>query len=405
VSPADASQEASLDHVDEAGVNGAAGVDPAADSDTVVGSVVGGNGKPGFLSDVIVELGFLDATVVEEAEEEARQLGRSLPQVLLDRGELTEEQLARSIAARNGLDYVDLNEFEVDLGAAELIDTSAARRYKAVPIAFDPTGELVIAIADPVDALAVMDIAVITKSKVRTVVASASAIEAVIACVPEGAPRPPTTDESLPREDPGEDEGATRVARPDGAEQRGGDVASPVEVPQLEDDAIGHAGKQARSGAVEAIGPHRLQERIIQLVESALDGAAESEVSTLEAELTKAQQGRGILEAELTKAQQGLGSLEAELDAERQAREALEEELDAERQAREAVEEELERERESRSTETKALMVEREEWVRERDELERGIRERVAVASEKSAELERLLTDLQAETTRADHRS
>ena len=98
-------------------------------------------------------------------------------------------------------------------------------------------------------------------------------------------------------------------------------------------------------------------------MESALDGAAGSEVGTLEAELTK------------------------------------------ERQARAALEAELERERESRSSETKALMVEREEWARERDELERGIRERVAVASQKSAKLARYLAELQAETTRGDHRS
>jgi hypothetical protein len=373
VSPVDSSQEVSPDHVDDAGVNGARGVDPAAGSEGVAGSVAGANRKPGFLSDVIVELGFADATAVEEAEQEARELGRSLTQVLLDQGELTEEQLARSIAARNGLDYVDLNGFDVDLGAAELIDASAARRYKAVPIAFDRTGELVLAIADPVDALAVSDIAVITKSKVRTAVASGSAIEAVIACLPETAPRP-ATDESLPQDDPREHENASRVAPPDGAEPTCEDVAAPVEAPKPDVDAIGDARNRARSGADEAVSSSRLQERIIQLVESALDGAAESEVGSLEAELTREQQRRGILEAE----------------------------LDAERQAREALEAELKREREARSRETKALMVEREEWTRERDELEHGIRERVAAASQKSAELERLLTELQAETKRVD---
>ena len=362
MSPVDSSQEASPDHVDEAGVNGTGGVDPAADCDSAAGSVAGANGKRRFLSDVIVELGFADATVVEEAEQEARQLGRSLTQVLLDQGELTEEQLARSIAARHGLDYVDLNGFDVDLGAAELIDASAARQYKAVPIAFDPTGELVVAIADPVDALAVCDMAAITKSKVRTVVAGGSAIDALIACLPEAAPRPPAADESLSQDDPREHEDASRVASADGADPTGEEVARPVEAPQP-DDAIGDARKQARSSADEAMGSSRLQERIIQLVESALDGAAGSEVGTLEAELTK------------------------------------------ERQARAALEAELERERESRSSETKALMVDREEWARERDELERGIRERVAVASQKSAKLARLLAELQAETTRGDHRS
>jgi hypothetical protein len=404
VSPVDSSQEAAPEQIDEAGVNGARGVDSAADSDSVAGSVAGANGKPGFLSDVIIELGFADATVVEEAEQEARQLGRSLTQVLLDQGELTEEQLARSIAARNGLDYVDLSGFDVDLGAAELIDASAARRYKAVPIAFDPTGELVVAIADPVDGLAVSDIAAITKSKVRTVVAGGSAIDALIARLPEAAPRPPATDEPRSQDDPREHDDASRVPSADGAEPTGEDVARPVEAPQP-DDAIRDARKQARSSADEAIGSSRLQERIIRLVESALDGAAESEVGTLDAELDAERQARHALEAELDAERQARHLLDAELIKERQARDALEAELDAERQARDALEAELERERESRSRETNALMVEREEWARERDELERGIRERVAVASQKSAKLARLLAELQAETTRADQRS
>jgi hypothetical protein len=60
-------------------------------------------------------------------------------------------------------------------------------------------------------------------------------------------------------------------------------------------------------------------------------------------------------------------------------------------------------------------MVEREEWTRKREELERertesvelerGMRELVAAASKKSAELDRLLAELRATTTRADHRS
>src|SRR5262245_13043934 len=121
VSRVDSSKAAPPDHVEEADVDVAEGM-------------AGANGRAAFLSDVIVELGFADAAVVETAEQEARELGRSVTQVLLDKGQLTDEQLARSIAARNGFDYVDLNGYDVDLGAAELIDASAARRYKAVPI-------------------------------------------------------------------------------------------------------------------------------------------------------------------------------------------------------------------------------------------------------------------------------
>jgi MshEN domain len=390
------STETSID-----GVAGADGVvEAAAATDRVAGPVAGSNRQPRFLSDVIVALGFADAGAVEQAEQEARERGRSLTDVLLDKGELTEEQLAQSIGVRSGLDYVDLDEFDIDLGAAELIDPSAARRYCAVPIAFNGAGELVVAIADPVDALAVSDIAVITKSKVRTVVAGRSAIGAVIECLPKAAPHPPAIDEALPQTDRREQD-ATPVAPPDEAEGTGQDVAGPMEAAQPNADVIGDALERARSGAADTIASPRLQERIIQLVESALDGAAQSEVGVLEAELTRQQEARGILEAELATERQDRGALEAELTREQEARGILEAEL--------------ERERESRSSEREASMVEREEWTRKLEELERertesvelerGMRERIAAASQKSAELDRLLAELTATTTRADHHS
>ena len=82
-------------------------------------------GRSGFLSDVIVELGFASADAVEEAVREARS-GSTVAQVLVENGSITEVQLARATAERYGLAYIDLNDFEVDRSAAALIRPSAA---------------------------------------------------------------------------------------------------------------------------------------------------------------------------------------------------------------------------------------------------------------------------------------
>jgi hypothetical protein len=126
---------------------------------------------------------------VERAVEGAREPGQTVALILLESGAIDEDQLSRAVAERHGLDHVDLEQFEVDPEAAALISRSAALRYRALPIAFAADGAVIVAIEDPVDALAINDTAEMTRSEVRTVVASGSAIEALIErlpCLDEG---------------------------------------------------------------------------------------------------------------------------------------------------------------------------------------------------------------------------
>jgi hypothetical protein len=147
------------------------------------------NGRPGFLSDVIIEMGFADRELVDEVVDQSRLVGKVAEEILVENGNITEEQLARAIAERNGLPFVDLSTFAVDEGAQGLVGVDTAVRYRAVPIAFDADDALVVALADPLDALAVSDIGVITKSEVRTAVATDSGIGDLLADMPTRAPR------------------------------------------------------------------------------------------------------------------------------------------------------------------------------------------------------------------------
>ena len=89
-------------------------------------------------------------------------------------------QLAQALAERNGLDHVDLNVFEADMGAANLIEASKARRYRAILIAFSGERTLLVATADPANVLALDDIAMATGYEVRRAVASADDIAALV---------------------------------------------------------------------------------------------------------------------------------------------------------------------------------------------------------------------------------
>jgi type IV pilus assembly protein PilB len=138
----------------------------------------GGSGR--FLTDVLVELGYVDRQRVTRAIEEARGVGVAPERVLLEQHAITAQQLSHAIAERYGLDHVDLTVFKVDMGAANLLSASAARRYGAVPIAFVDDHTVLVAIADPANVLAVDDIAMLTRLDVRLAVASAEDIAELI---------------------------------------------------------------------------------------------------------------------------------------------------------------------------------------------------------------------------------
>jgi type IV pilus assembly protein PilB len=133
-----------------------------------------------FLTDVIVDMGFASRGQVEEAVESSRGLGTTPERVLLDAGALTHDGLARALAERYGLDHLDLGAFSVDMSAANLVTTTAAKRYQAVPVAFADKRTLLVAMADPSNVLAVDDIAIMTGYEVRVAVAPPDDIAGLI---------------------------------------------------------------------------------------------------------------------------------------------------------------------------------------------------------------------------------
>jgi type IV pilus assembly protein PilB len=132
-----------------------------------------GDGRPvRLIGDVVVDLGFATREKVEEAVEIARAQRKPTGQVLVEQGILRHDQLARVVAERYGLDYIDLSVYELDMGAVNLIDMEAIRRYQAVPVGFLEDGTLLLAMADPTNVLTIDDIAMMTGRRVRSASAS-----------------------------------------------------------------------------------------------------------------------------------------------------------------------------------------------------------------------------------------
>src|SRR5581483_5133487 len=131
------------------------------------------------LGTLLLERGLVTEEQLATALEEQRQSRKSLGRVLIDAGIVSEGDLVSTLAARIGLEFVDLLDFSIDASAVGLISDSLARRFQAVPIAWEDN-KLVVAMADPSNVVAIDDIRTITGAEVRTVVATRGAILEVI---------------------------------------------------------------------------------------------------------------------------------------------------------------------------------------------------------------------------------
>ncbi|MCW2646157.1 MAG: type pilus assembly protein PilB [Pseudonocardiales bacterium] len=113
----------------------------------------------------------LSAAVLDEAVRTAHETGRQLNDVLIDQRVITEIELAEALAEAHGIKSVDLHGYPIDLAAAAKIPMPLSRRHRVLGIAIDDE-EIVVAIGDPGDVLALDDVRAATGLIVRPVVAA-----------------------------------------------------------------------------------------------------------------------------------------------------------------------------------------------------------------------------------------
>jgi type IV pilus assembly protein PilB len=134
----------------------------------------------GFVTDVLVDLGFVAEERARQAIEEARTVGMPPEALLLQQGAINGDHLSRAIAERYGLDHIDLTVYQVDMAAANLVTVNTARRYRAIPVGFVDKQTVLVAMSDPSNVLAVDDIQIATGLDCRVTVAAEEDIEALV---------------------------------------------------------------------------------------------------------------------------------------------------------------------------------------------------------------------------------
>jgi hypothetical protein len=167
------------------------------------------------LGTLIFRAGLIAPQQLEDALAEGLRSGKRLGEVLLSRGWLSEEDLARLLAGQKGLPYADLEKVAIDRELARAMSFDDARSAMALPVVTE-FGLPVVAMADP-DEAAMDRLRALLGPEVRFVVAAPSVLTRLIDEVLGGAPAPgllvaPTVAEPIaPFTDPSIEQGAPVV--------------------------------------------------------------------------------------------------------------------------------------------------------------------------------------------------
>ena len=128
-----------------------------------------GRVKP--LGEILIDLGYVTQTDVEDALNRQRSGGGRLEDTLVQSGKISPEMLAKSLAMQLGYEFIDEGQVQIDPFAVSLVPEPTARRYQAMPIRLDGN-MLVVAMKDPRHVFALDDIRLITGKEIQPAVAT-----------------------------------------------------------------------------------------------------------------------------------------------------------------------------------------------------------------------------------------
>lgn len=136
------------------------------------------------LGEMLVDAGVLSEQQVEKAITLQQGTGERLGTVLLKNKYITENQLIDVLKMQLGIDFIDISKERIDPSMATIVPKNIALQYKVVPVKV-ANGELILAMEDPLNFIALEDVKKITKLKVTPCIAYRDAINRAISVLYE----------------------------------------------------------------------------------------------------------------------------------------------------------------------------------------------------------------------------
>lgn len=130
-----------------------------------------------YIVELLKDVGLLTGKDISDARAKAQ--GASVLKTLIHEGVVTEEDIAKTLAAQNGMEFVDISTVAPPPDVIAAMDVETARRYRAVPIHLRD-GVLIVAISDPMDMEGADALSFILNRETEYVCASPEAISKAI---------------------------------------------------------------------------------------------------------------------------------------------------------------------------------------------------------------------------------
>lgn len=127
-----------------------------------------------YVIEILKDVGLINQEQVDLIAAQAG--GLHVVDAMLKEGVVSAEDIARTLASQNGMDFVDLSLVTPTPELVDLITPETARRYRTVPVS-EHDGSVVMAIADPMDFEAFDSIGFLLKRPVEFVCAIPAQIE------------------------------------------------------------------------------------------------------------------------------------------------------------------------------------------------------------------------------------
>ncbi len=137
-------------------------------------------GQKKSMGEILVDAGIITGNQLASALDEQRTAKkRRLGSILVEKGLIREEIVAQVVASQLKLPFVRLSETKIHRSAVALLDGRLATHHMCFPVAAT-SAEIVVAMANPLDLIAIEDLEFASHLKVRPVVATLSDITSAI---------------------------------------------------------------------------------------------------------------------------------------------------------------------------------------------------------------------------------
>jgi type IV pilus assembly protein PilB len=131
------------------------------------------------MSELLIEEKLITERQLQKAIDQQKKTGDKLEKILVQLNYVTEKDITEVMGKQMGVAFVDLDVQEIDPELIKTIPEHLARRYKVVPVG-QIGSKLSVAMADPLNVLAIDDIRLITGFDIQPMIATEASITKII---------------------------------------------------------------------------------------------------------------------------------------------------------------------------------------------------------------------------------